>query len=110
MRRSITLSLWLLTTTFACGGTSKHDADAGGNSGAGPGGSGGSGGSTSTAGGGNVSTCPAVVPNNGAACKLPGTGGSGSGFNAADCSWGDDIRPRCRTKGVCSQGKWSLTE
>jgi len=109
MRSTLALSLWLLTSAVACGGTSQHEpASNGGTSGA-TGGSGTSGSASGGEGGGSASRCPAAVPDEGDACKVSAAGGSGFGFTAADCSWGDDIRPVCRTRGVCNDGKWTIT-
>ncbi|HEX2875817.1 MAG TPA: Hint domain-containing protein [Polyangiaceae bacterium] len=86
MRTGILVALQLLLGVSACGGSSSKAPGAG------------------------TSACPAAAPDDGSDCVSPGGGGTGSGFNVADCSWGDDVRPHCRTTGVCQQGKWSLTE
>jgi hypothetical protein len=87
MRTNIVGALGLLLAASACGGSSS----------VGPGGA-------------STSACPGAPPADGSECLSPGSAGSGSGFNVADCSWGDDVRPRCRTTGVCQQGKWTITE
>lgn len=54
------------------------------------------------------STCGAVPPKQGSPCKAD-TGGGVFG-SAADCSYGDDPRPQCRTLAVCSNGAWMVQE
>lgn len=99
----------LLFVPLACGGSSEQESGGGGTATGGTtnrGGSGPGGGGLGT-GGSSGSGCPGSVPTDGSNCNLT-TGGSSFG-NAADCSWGDDIRPRCRTHGVCMQGEWTIT-
>lgn len=59
--------------------------------------------------GGAAAFCPDAPPAMGAACartdEQPGVTPS-----LADCSWGDDPRPNCRTTGSCELGKWQITE
>lgn len=101
----VAFCLCVATAPIACGGTSEHEpAGNGGESGA-SGGTPASGGSA----GGSGSLCPAAAPSEGSACKPPGAGGSSFGLNAADCSWGDDVRPLCRTRAACNDGKWTIT-
>ena len=60
-----------------------------------------------TGGGGSTSGgCPTVAPVNGAACTPPY---ATSGFATAECSYGDDLRPQCRTTAVCTAHAWQVT-
>src|SRR5262249_35976431 len=53
---------------------------------------------------------PAAPPANGAACvPFPAPDAGYFSASSADCSWGDDPRPSCRTKAVCTGGHWQLT-
>ncbi len=99
----------------ACGGTSKHDGGTGaqgGESGSQAGTSAGGApiaGAAGSSGGATSSYCAAAPPKDGSACKARPSSGSQFGFNSADCSWGDDPRPACRTRGVCANGTWSVS-
>ena len=91
----------------ACGGSSKSDGTSDGGSGGSTGGSAGSG--VAMAGGGNAGAnakCGDTPPPNGGACKSDAAS-NGLG-NAADCSYGDDPRPQCRTFAVCSNNVWAV--
>ena len=81
-----------LALVLACGGGTSNRGGTGGSAG-----SGGRGGAS----------CPSDVPSPGSQCSLSG---SGLGFASAQCSWGDDPRPRCRTTAICSDGSWSVTQ
>ena len=123
--RAFPLAAVILTP--ACGGESNQTGGTGGaNGGAGTAGSGGAAGSAGkggAAGSGNSGTgganggaagqggtsgsaCPASVPSNGSACTAPAE----AGFAAAHCSWGEDPRPECRTRALCFQNSWQVTE
>jgi len=87
----------------------------GGSSGAGTGGSmsgasgsgadGGSAGANGGSAGESGSPCPGQAPADGSQCPLP----TDPGQPRAQCSYGDDPRPSCRTLAVCSQGAWKVT-
>src|SRR5437867_1279197 len=78
----------------------------------GPGGGANSGGSSGVSGtGGTFSwSCPATPPVSGSPCTPPPPPDAGvfSG-HVADCSWGDDPRPTCRTTALCTDGNWQIT-
>ena len=101
----------VLIALNGCGGESKRDPGTtaqGGDSGA----AGSSSGGAATAGaGGSAGTtssyCGATPPTNGSACEPRP---SGTTFDQADCSWGDDPRPPCRVHGFCQSGVWSIFE
>ncbi len=114
--------LWcLLVLPLGCGGgTTKQEGDAGQSSGGqntggttggqntggkNPGGSA-SGGSSGAAGAAS-GACPAKPPLADSPCSVEG---SGLGFAAAHCSWGDDRRPGCRVSALCSNGAWSVSQ
>jgi len=118
MRRS-TVALPLLLA-LACGGGTTASGSDGGRSGAGGSGTAGSDGGGSSAGrsggasggsaggsGGSGTGCPEQVPAPGSSCKAAD---AGSSFASAQCSWGDDPRPQCRTTARCSEGSWSVME
>lgn len=63
------------------------------------------GGGTSSDGNGKHG-CPSAPPKDGSACDLP----QPSGFAGAQCSWGADRRPQCRTSALCSNGNWSVKD
>src|SRR6478736_1529267 len=83
----------------------------------GAGGSGGSSGSSGEAGtsgghGGNAGTagsgsgpCPVAPPVDGTPCTPPYT--AANGF--AECTYGNDPRPQCRTEAVCKNSTWQVT-
>jgi hypothetical protein len=48
-------------------------------------------------GGGPISSCPTNPP-------------SGACVSGLACSYGDDLRPLCRTRYDCSNGQWTLTQ
>ncbi len=105
-RRERVAWVWLLPLglSLACGGgTTTGDGGAGS---PGTGGSGTGGDSGGGTGGGSSSACPASPPGSGDACSIE----SGTGFVAADCSWGDDPRPTCRVTALCSNGAWSVNQ
>lgn len=126
LRAALVVSAGLLIS--ACGGDSDSDdrrsenlntggkgesaggagGSNGGRNGGGPGNSGGS--SIGGSGGREqVAGCPAAPPMPGAACEvsvLPNSPNPG----AADCTWGDDPRPNCRTQALCADGQWQVTE
>ena len=113
--RSISILVLAISALLnACGGASKHD---GGTAESGAGGSqagtsaGGAptGGTAGSSGGATSSYCAASPPKDGGACKPRPSSGTQFGFSSADCSWGDDPRPACRTRGVCANGAWSIT-
>jgi hypothetical protein len=64
------------------------------------------GGGTSSEGSGKKDGCPSAPPEDGSACDVP----PASGFAEAQCSWGGDRRPQCRTSALCSNGNWSVKE
>ena len=112
MRSIDVLSFSVLIAVSACGGETKRDdgtAAQGGESGA----AGSTSGGAPTAGtggsaGATSSYCGATPPANGSACKaLPA---SGTTFDQAHCSWGDDPRPACRVRGFCQSGVWAITQ
>jgi hypothetical protein len=99
----------LCLVPVACGGSTTQSAT-GGTGGASTGGGPTNGGSGAaghgTGGGAGVSSaCGSVAPANGSPCQAQSTGLG----NAADCSFGDDPRPHCRTLAVCSNGTWTVT-
>ncbi len=119
MRRPL-IPLCAALCVASCGG----DTTPGGDAGAGGTGSG-TGGNTATAGSGGVSAqggsgtagsaggsaegvCPATAVTNGSPCTDPWSVGAGIFGPSVHCSWGDDIRPECRTRAVCQQGQWSF--
>lgn len=83
-----------------CGAQSSPGSDTSNTS------SGGSAGTTGTGttGAGGVG-CPDRVPNDGSPCSI-----ESGGFPSAHCSWGDDPRPECRTRGVCNAQSWTIQE
>jgi len=95
------------------GGSSGSAGRSGGASGGGTGGeSGGVGGGGAGTGGDGAGMgaggdtglgCPTAPPGEGDPCSLQSSGG------VADCTFGDDPRPSCRTGARCVQGKWQLT-
>jgi hypothetical protein len=91
MRVRTGFSLPVVLVLACCGGTTN----------------GGGGGGSAGSGGGAGASCPSDVPSSGRQCSLAG---SGSGFAFAQCSWGDDPRPRCRTTATCSNGSWSVLQ
>ncbi len=95
----------LSVTVVACGGQSTVSSAAGGTAGSAAGGSSGVGGNAGSAAGGTSSgPCPAMPPLNGASCTVPykSTG-------PAQCTYGDDPRPQCRTRAVCDGGVWQVS-
>lgn len=100
--RSALLALSLMLT--ACGGASKSDGAGGA---AGAAGEPSSGGSSAGSAGATSSRCAATPPANGDPCE---PAPDGTGFDSADCSWGDDPRPACRIRGRCQGGVWSISE
>jgi len=96
----------------ACGGESKDHPGAGasgkgataGSGGGGVGGGGVGGAGVGGAGGSGGLGCPATPPSDGDPCPVQSTGDV-----AADCTFGDDLRPSCRTAALCVQGEWRLT-
>jgi hypothetical protein len=121
VRRADCLRLTLpLTLVLACGGgTTSSGGDHGGRSGAAGSSAGGSdaggssaggssaGGSSAGGSGGSGAACPERVPAPGSSCKASDTGSS---FASAQCSWGDDRRPQCRTTARCTDGSWSVMQ
>ncbi len=119
--RASWLTVVPLCAGVACGGTSKSDdavtAGAAGKSSAGSssggsktGGAGSGGASSAGAGSGGTagSGCPAEPPRAGTRCEPTS---AGPGFGAfADCSWGDDPRPHCRTTALCVERSWVVSE
>lgn len=83
-------------------GSSGSAGTSSGGAGAGMGGSAGSAGSS----GGAAGACGSAPPKNGSPCERSS---SGTGFTTAECSWGEDPRPACRTHGTCNSGAWSIT-
>lgn len=115
MRTSALLSASLLcvvVVAVGCGGSSVggdpngHGGGAG-QAGAGSGGAGRAGGGG--AGGEAASACGAAVPPAGSVCT-PRPAPNGTFGTVAECSWGSDPRPECRTYGVCENGRWSLSD
>ncbi len=98
----------------ACGGSSKHEggtaeSGAGGSQAGTSAGGASTGGTAGSSGGSTSSYCAASPPKDGGACKPRSASGTMLGFSSADCSWGDDPRPACRTRGVCANGAWAIT-
>ncbi|HTM44944.1 MAG TPA: Hint domain-containing protein [Polyangiaceae bacterium] len=96
------------------GGSSSGEAGRGGSSNGGTGNAGastggsGNGGSSSGGvgvGGSSGAGCPDAAPASGAHCNVTSTG-----FDRAQCSYGDDPRPQCRTLALCSQNQWQVTQ
>jgi hypothetical protein len=56
--------------------------------------------------GGSDGACPESPPTPGTTCMPDPTP---TGFGGADCSWGDDPRPQCRTLASCPDGQWQVT-
>lgn len=105
---SAKLSLGLLGLVVACGGVSAAGGSSGGSAGSGEAGASGSsaGGNSSGAGGSSTGPCPAAAPVSGTPCKPPYVSS-----DPAQCSYGDDPRPQCRTVAVCgSVGTWQVTD
>jgi hypothetical protein len=72
---------------------------------------GGSGGTVST--GGTATGCPEDPPLAGSSCTEPWSGGGVTPWRQplAQCTWGSDPRPECRTKAICSvRQQWEVTE
>ena len=68
------------------------------------------GGATATSGSGAGGTsaggvCPTSPPGDGTDCQEPWVG-----FPSAHCAYGDDPRPECRTRALCSNGAWVVSE
>lgn len=109
--RSLSIApLGLVITLSACGGASTHGEGAGAQGGDGASGGAGSGAAAGMSGAGAAPSahCGEAPPANGSACKsLPPRGTS---FDESDCSWGEDPRPACRVRGVCSNGVWAITQ
>jgi hypothetical protein len=120
-RRLRLLRALALTAPFvfsACGGDSEgSDNSGGGGSAAGGSGTGASssggpasggsstgGGAGASSGGDVSSTCPAEPPAGNSDCVSQDVG-----FARADCSFGDDPRPACRTLALCVAGSWQVT-
>jgi len=104
----------VLGLVVACGGKSATDQTTSGSAGSSgttgvSGGSsdGGSGVSMAGNGGSSNGPCPAEPPLDGAPCKAPDTS---NGPDAAQCSYGSDPRPGCRTTAVCDSGAWQVVD
>jgi len=85
-----------------CGGGTRVSGAAG---------RGGTGATAGSSGSGGVIgfTCPASPPGNATPCTAPPPPDAGYfSSSVADCSWGDDPRPRCRTTARCSASTWEV--
>jgi hypothetical protein len=102
---------------LACGGEAKQHQETGGASGSGGAAAGatsgmggatsGMGGATSGMGGNDGSSCPDAPPSDGSPCSWSPPE---SAYNPrANCSYGDDPRPNCRTLAFCQQNAWKVT-
>jgi hypothetical protein len=90
---------------ISCGGQSAQGNSGASAGSAAEGGSSGAAGAAGNAtGGGRSGPCPSVQPVNGSACTAPYPS-SGT----AECTYGDDPRPECRTRAVCDSGAWQIS-
>lgn len=65
------------------------------------------GGTSGTDGGSTSRTCPSTPPTNGSGCTF---GAPEFASVTGQCTWGNDPRPLCRTKGICQEdGTWLIT-
>ncbi|MEN9578567.1 MAG: hypothetical protein RJA70_1576 [Pseudomonadota bacterium] len=87
-----------MSLLVACGGNSGEGKERTPVSG-----SGGAGGDNGTG------PCPAEPPAVGIACESSALPNSLTPTQA-DCTWGQDPRPNCRTQALCQDGKWRITE
>jgi hypothetical protein len=88
---------------LGCGGESHDHRNSGT---AGSAAAGGGGGSSGGGGGATGLNCPAAPPEEGAPCSL---NSAPDVPPKAECSFGDDPRPSCRTGASCVRGSWMIT-
>jgi hypothetical protein len=98
--KKLAWSVVVVAGVIGCGAEVVTGSAGAGGGGVGSTGAGASGpGPTSTGTGGPTDPCPAVQPQGGA-CSAP------EGFR---CSYGDSVRPDCRSAVVCTSGQWLAT-
>ena len=112
MERGTALGAILAMATTGCGGSDDGESVA---TGARPGGGQPTGGAATGGTGARGDTsgsCPASPPATGDACTPPWVPVAGAlqGTPAAHCTWGDDPRLECRTRGLCADGAWQISE